>query len=213
MHKISSRPRTVAWANIHVLSWMRERLATSGGDPDSIPQEPFAYWRLPEVQRRVGVKHSTIYRWIQAGTFPRPIPLGGPPPSSLAVCATRRSAAMSGHVTRSQILRRLTGSRCRCPTCDEYFNSTSAFDRHRAGPWRDQGMHRRCLSADEMTARGWRLNAKGFWIERQRPVAGLDRARISGDQVAPAVRGRPPSSRDFAHSVDEEATCSPNVLP
>jgi hypothetical protein len=96
---------------------------------------------------------------------------------------------------------RLTGSRCRCPTCGEYFNSTSVFDRHRVGLWRDQGIHRRCLSGDEMTARGWSLNAKGFWIERQRSAAGLDRARISGDQVTPAVGGRPPSGGGFEQSV------------
>jgi hypothetical protein len=56
---------------------MRDRLAASGGDPRSVKDEPFCYWRLPEVQRRVGVKHSSIYRWIQAGTSPRPVALGG----------------------------------------------------------------------------------------------------------------------------------------
>lgn len=110
---------------------------------------------------------------------------------------------MSAPVTRSQILPRLTGSRCRCQTSGEYFNSTSVFDRHRVGPWRDQGTHRRCLSANEMTARGWSLNAKGFWIERQRPSAGLDRARRSGDQVTADLPGLPPLTRGFAHSVDE----------
>ena len=33
--------------------------------------------RLPEVQRRVGLGRSTIYRWMSEGTFPKPVPLGG----------------------------------------------------------------------------------------------------------------------------------------
>jgi prophage regulatory protein len=33
--------------------------------------------RLPEVQRRVGLGRSTIYRWMAEGKFPRPVQLGG----------------------------------------------------------------------------------------------------------------------------------------
>ncbi|WP_261388824.1 helix-turn-helix transcriptional regulator [Qipengyuania gaetbuli] len=33
--------------------------------------------RLPEVQHRVGLGRSTIYRWISEGKFPKPVPLGG----------------------------------------------------------------------------------------------------------------------------------------
>lgn len=29
----------------------------------------------------------------------------------------------------------LTGERCRCRACGEYFNSAKAFDRHRFGAW------------------------------------------------------------------------------
>jgi prophage regulatory protein len=32
--------------------------------------------RLPEVQKRTGKKHASIYAAIAAGTFPAPIPLG-----------------------------------------------------------------------------------------------------------------------------------------
>ena len=33
--------------------------------------------RLPEVQHRVGLGRSTIYRWMAEGKFPRPVQLGG----------------------------------------------------------------------------------------------------------------------------------------
>jgi hypothetical protein len=72
---------------------------------------------------------------------------------------------------------RLTGSRCRCASCGEYFNSVSIFDRHRVGLWDCAGKHRRCLSVDEMRRRGWLLNPRRFWIERRR----LDDTRSRGD--------------------------------
>ena len=33
--------------------------------------------RLPEVQHRVGLGRSTIYRWMAEGKFPQPVQLGG----------------------------------------------------------------------------------------------------------------------------------------
>ena len=33
--------------------------------------------RLPEVQHRVGLGRSTIYRWMSKGKFPKPVQLGG----------------------------------------------------------------------------------------------------------------------------------------
>ena len=32
--------------------------------------------RLPEVQHRVGLGRSTIYRWMAEGKFPKPVQLG-----------------------------------------------------------------------------------------------------------------------------------------
>lgn len=76
---VSSRPaRSVAWSNSAVIEWMRARLAASGGDPASIPAEPFAFWRIDEIERRIGVKRSTVYRWISENTFPHSIALGIP---------------------------------------------------------------------------------------------------------------------------------------
>ncbi|MBX7494287.1 AlpA family transcriptional regulator [Qipengyuania sp. 6B39] len=33
--------------------------------------------RLPEVQHRVALGRSTIYRWMSEGKFPKPVQLGG----------------------------------------------------------------------------------------------------------------------------------------
>jgi len=33
--------------------------------------------RLKEVQNRVGLGRSTIYRWMAQGNFPKPVRLGG----------------------------------------------------------------------------------------------------------------------------------------
>jgi len=32
--------------------------------------------RRPEVEARCGLSRSTIYAWVQAGAFPRPVALG-----------------------------------------------------------------------------------------------------------------------------------------
>lgn len=62
----------------------------------------------------------------------------------------------------------------RCPSCGHDFAAVDGFDRHRVGrhdflyeeglrmlPPRTAG--RRCLSAEEMTAGGMSLNARGRW--------------------------------------------------
>jgi hypothetical protein len=59
----------------------------------------------------------------------------------------------------------LRGNRCQCTGCGDLFNSTSTFDRHRTGRYDVIGA-RRCLTSEELTARGWSRNAAGFWIER-----------------------------------------------
>jgi hypothetical protein len=59
----------------------------------------------------------------------------------------------------------LTGNRCQCPTCGEYFNRVSTFDKHRVGSY-EAG--RRCLTVDQMREKGWLKNAAGFWITGRR---------------------------------------------
>jgi hypothetical protein len=55
----------------------------------------------------------------------------------------------------------LTGERNQCPTCELYFNSNAAFDKHRTG---DHGKNRRCMTVEEMIAKGMAINSRGFWI-------------------------------------------------
>jgi hypothetical protein len=63
-------------------------------------------------------------------------------------------------------LRVLTGDRNQCPACDEFFNSTAAFEKHRVGTYgTGTTLHaRRCLTPDEMRARGMDQNASGWWV-------------------------------------------------
>ena len=57
--------------------------------------------------------------------------------------------------------RRLTGYRCLCRGCGEYFNSVYAFDRHRV--WASPTVQR-CLTHEKMVGKGMSINAYGFWI-------------------------------------------------
>lgn len=56
------------------------------------------------------------------------------------------------------------GDRNQCPSCDEYFNSTAAFDKHRTGKF---GIDRRCMTKEEMESKGMLKNASGFWITKE----------------------------------------------
>jgi len=57
---------------------------------------------------------------------------------------------------------KLTGDRNHCPSCQEYFNSSGTFDRHRTGSY--DPPQRRCLSIQEMEAKGMSKNKSGYWI-------------------------------------------------
>ena len=39
--------------------------------------EPLRFMRMKEVIETIGVSRATIYRWMEAGDFPRSIALGG----------------------------------------------------------------------------------------------------------------------------------------
>ena len=57
---------------------------------------------------------------------------------------------------------KLTGDRCQCRACGEYFNSTFSFDKHRKGTSKD----RVCKSPSDI---GMSKNERGFWISSVRP--------------------------------------------
>lgn len=54
----------------------------------------------------------------------------------------------------------LTGSKNQCGGCGQYFNSNTAFDKHRTGVF---GVNRRCLNDQEMEAKKMQKNAWGYW--------------------------------------------------
>lgn len=82
---------------------------------------------------------------------------------------------------------KLTGNRCQCPTCGEYFNGLAGFDAHRIGPFDGT---RRCLTVAAMDARGWVRNAAGFWVTdshaqraTRHPAGGVPAPRSIGAMV------------------------------
>lgn len=66
----------------------------------------------------------------------------------------------------------LTGNRCRCAACNRYFNSVSAFDKHRSGP----AEARVCLDPAGL---GMVKNAAGFWVTERMPLKGEPRWAVS----------------------------------
>jgi hypothetical protein len=84
---------------------------------------------------------------------------------------------------------RLTNTRCQCGDggrnggCGEYFNSVSAFDRHRVGNRDVPGHDRWCLSEFGMEAIGMLQVQKGngrLWYTSARPHPGSAVHQISG---------------------------------
>ncbi len=69
--------------------------------------------------------------------------------------------------------RRLREDRNQCPACQEYFNSSKAFEQHRAGLFDGT---RRCLTVVEMQAKNLGKTEDDFWLC---PVAPKDRERIN----------------------------------
>lgn len=61
---------------------------------------------------------------------------------------------------------KLSGDRNQCPTCGKGFNSIAAFDKHRTGKF---GVGRRCMTTEEMLAKGMVLRDDGFWRSAENP--------------------------------------------
>ena len=96
---------------------------------------------------------------------------------------------------------KLTGNRCQCPTCGDYFNGVQPFDKHRVGQYPKPGEQdntRRCLTVPEMKAAGFQRNAAGFWCTRatkphaRRDAQGFLAHRRHEAMVCPA---RTPATR------------------
>lgn len=74
----------------------------------------------------------------------------------------------------SHAKRELKGDRNQCPSCGEFFNSTSAFEKHRkSSGWfigiptkeaKALGYPHRCLTVKEMQSEGMQKNSTTYWI-------------------------------------------------
>jgi hypothetical protein len=61
-----------------------------------------------------------------------------------------------------------TGKRIEhCTVCHQTFTGTKAGDKHRTGTY--VPLARRCLTADEMRAKGMAQNQRGQWVSEQGP--------------------------------------------
>lgn len=60
---------------------------------------------------------------------------------------------------------KLTGHRCQCAACEKVFSRTSVFDKHRTGEY---GKDRRCMTTEEMQAKGFTLTSAGVWVGKGR---------------------------------------------
>ena len=69
--------------------------------------------------------------------------------------------------------RRLRGDRNQCPTCQQYFNSSKAFEQHRAGLFNGT---RSCLTVVEMLGKDFGKTKDDYWLC---PVSPEDRERIN----------------------------------
>jgi hypothetical protein len=60
----------------------------------------------------------------------------------------------------------LRGARCQCRSCEQQFNSSYAFERHRTGRYDIAAPRfgRGCLTEAEMIDNGMARNRDGFWI-------------------------------------------------
>lgn len=72
--------------------------------------------------------------------------------------------------------------RAHCPSCHKTFNSVYAFDKHRTGTYEPNT--RRCLTTEEMTARGMCTDSAGYWVTAlQDNSRGIGRARSREDNA------------------------------
>ena len=87
---------------------------------------------------------------------------------------------------------KLTGCRCQCGGCGDYFGSERAFDRHRLGDYAEPGQWqgtRRCLTHAEMMETGWHRSARGFLLQPDPRRAGAGIAGPSLTLPATEVQG------------------------
>ena len=83
---------------------------------------------------------------------------------------------------------KLTGCRCQCVACGEYFGSVRGFDRHRVGEYE---ANRRCLDLGEMLQSGWARDGRGFLLTPDPRRAGVALQGHNATPTATHVGGAP----------------------
>lgn len=74
---------------------------------------------------------------------------------------------------------KLTGQRNQCQGCKKYFNSNTAFEKHRTGIY---GESRRCMTEEEMLAKGMILNKYSFWVSEAMDRDDINRRKQHGQE-------------------------------
>lgn len=83
---------------------------------------------------------------------------------------------------RDSLQLRLSGSRCQCTVCDDYFGSERGFMRHRVG---EMGTpQRRCLTPEELVHLQWVRDVRGFWLQPDARRSGDDLGALSSVEPA-----------------------------
>jgi hypothetical protein len=75
---------------------------------------------------------------------------------------------------KSNVKAQVRGDRNQCTGCGQLFNSSAAFEKHRTGEF---GRDRRCMTTDEMAAKGMAINSDGYWVTALNP--NFPRARAA----------------------------------
>lgn len=69
--------------------------------------------------------------------------------------------------------------KCQCKLCGEYFNSDRGFTDHRVGQFMPNT--RRCLTPEELIAKGWAKTDSGHWVTEKLDAAA--RARRAAEDI------------------------------
>jgi len=79
----------------------------------------------------------------------------------------------------TQKRKKLTGQRCQCAACGEFFRKVRAFEGHRVGKfgWKKVKNNRRCLTPKEMKEKGMAKDSLDFWLL---PASEEEKERLKG---------------------------------
>lgn len=77
----------------------------------------------------------------------------------LPLAEDKKTPNLHQHILQKR--RKLSGQRCQCCACGEYFNKVVTFDLHRVGKF---DKDRRCLTVQEMRDRNMTKTQDDYWL-------------------------------------------------